>query len=216
MPEGYKVVAINQENAGQLVRSLRNERADSDKNSWALCRACASSEDETLWVLAHTDQGVTWGIIEATRTRLSTNAIARWPTPEIDETSIQQLRVFGALGEVLIWRDEDTRALNGRLLTDDDSVSVGWVAPRSGIRVIAASRVADGGTTTNGFTAVAEGNGRTHVVPWALLEDDFESRGIVGAYPLVLRVKEYFKLDRDSGCVRISASRLVALARKEW
>lgn len=217
MPEGCALVPIEPEAALKLVQGVAGGMVDGDVVR-ELTNGSAGDADPQVWLLAHTDSGVTWGLVENGTMRLSSRAVAAWPTPPIDPGSLQQLRVFGAHGEILIWRDEDHRApmkLRGRKLLDREDGSPPDTQPRVGRRVVAASRVAPRGASVGGFTAVAEGNGRTQVVPLALSDADFAPKGRKGWYPLALEIKEYFERDPDTGCVRIAASRLVGLIRRK-
>jgi CRISPR-associated protein (TIGR03984 family) len=216
MLEGADISPLADEDVRAVVADL-GSRTMTD--AVVKCLApCRNPADEPLWLLLHADAGVTWGVIEKEGVRLSSLALAGWPTPALEAGGLQQLRIFGAGGEVLIWRAEDPpRSLAGRRLADGGASGPlePWLKPGNIRQVVAASRVAEGGEARGGFTAVADGTGRTQVVPWTLTDEDFDTGGGAGPYPLELVVREYFEQDDVSGCVRVAASRLVALRRRE-
>ncbi len=213
MPEGCALTKkLTDSDAREIVYSLSARTVAA--NAAACVDSCRANAAERLWVLLHADSGVTWGIIDGTTVRLSCSLFQEWPTPEPDASALQQLRIFGAAGELLIWRIEDTpRRLAGRILAD---APFGADAPpfarhRDVQHVVAASRFAGRDATKDGFTAAGDATGRIQVLPWSLTEADFVQEGHPGAYPLVLRIREYFERDLEDGSVRVAASRLLEL-----
>ncbi len=74
-----------------------------DLRVWLQTRA------ETLglrWLLAHTDSGVIWGELRDSELALSSDAFPR-PGLRLRGETLQQARLFGAAGEVLLWRGPD-------------------------------------------------------------------------------------------------------------
>lgn len=61
--------------------------------------------DGLVWCLAHCDDGVTWGRYDAQTQRWILGSQAEPAvSPLIRHDSLQELRIFGCPGEVLIWR----------------------------------------------------------------------------------------------------------------
>lgn len=171
--------------------------------------SCQGTGD-AVWLLAHCDDGVTWGKVSGSQLALSCDAFEAWPTPRPDRKRLQTLRLFGLGGEVLLWRAEGAGAspFAGRLLGDEtDPPADCPTAPKTQVYLLSADRIAPGGNASAGFTVVQDRAGRTQVVPLDIAEDLFGKR----QYRLGLKVCHYFELDDATGCVRIAASRLVGL-----
>lgn len=160
---------------------------------------------ELPWLLAYLDDGVVWGRQEKTRWACSSG---RWGSlsPELRVGALQELRLFGPHGEALVWAEERGN-LSGRLLAD--SAANGWeegCEPMSGSFLILADRCL-AGPDPQGFTLVGDGAGSRQVVPVAAPASFF--RG--GRWPLALAVRRYLAADRETGAVRVAASRLCDL-----
>jgi CRISPR-associated protein (TIGR03984 family) len=77
------------------------------------------------WLLAHADDGVIWGEVRANSLALSNITFDHVSSqtrvsPDLRAQTLQQLRLFGAAGELLLWRVENGFA--ARWLMDVDSV----------------------------------------------------------------------------------------------
>ncbi len=90
-----------------------------DPGAWLLAWHKNAQNPEMPYLLAHTDDGVMWGIIEKGTLHLSSQqqwqAVSR--QVQLTGVKIQQLRLFGSAGELLIWRVGEG-VFNGRLLAD--------------------------------------------------------------------------------------------------
>ncbi len=186
--------------------------AEAPEDARSLLRECRGPDTGALWLLAHCDDGVTWGRCDGARLLLSCGQHEAWPTPRPTARNLQQLRLFGEAGEVLVWRREDAGdELAGRLLTDggerpdpDDPAR----PCHDVFYMVLGTRVAKGGEATgDGFTAVTDAAGRVQVLPLALGRDTPDW----GRPAACLRISHYLERDEETGCVRIAASRLVAL-----
>lgn len=216
------IESISTQQALDLISWAGSDRFNCDVDG--LLKKCGEPKtDEPLWILAHCDDGVTWGRFEGDAVKLSCSEFPRWPTPKPLPGSVQQLRIFGKKGELLIWRQgAESDQFSGRLLaaSPEEAPENEPSRPLYECYILAANRLADGeAASPSGFTAVAEGNGRTQVVPLTVKSSDFGT----GRYVLCLDVCHYFEVDMDNpdeatGSVRIAASRLIQprlLDRKE-
>lgn len=120
--------------------------------------------EEMPWLLVHADDGVIWGRREANgELTLSSNVSAitsRYPSIAVPlriET-LQQARIFGPAGELLIWRT--VTGFSGRRIMDDQGVPADtWDEPHLlwGTRVMEAEK----------FTVLEERRqGPVHAVPF--------------------------------------------------
>ena len=67
------------------------------------------------WLLVHADDGVIWGDVRESGLHLSSNAFPK-VSPPLRSITIQQVRLFGEDGELLLWRTDNGFA--ARLLLD--------------------------------------------------------------------------------------------------
>jgi CRISPR-associated protein (TIGR03984 family) len=146
------------------------------------------------YLLAHADDGVIWGRFDADGLHTSHGIAPQ--SPPLREVTLQQCRLFGLMGEMLVWRDSS--GWRARLITDGadanewyDEDQVLWgttVDPRQ-----------------DGFSLVSEGaQGMRHAVPTAVTEKDLADR------QLRLRVRHYITYNED-GEATVIVSRLVQL-----
>jgi CRISPR-associated protein (TIGR03984 family) len=89
-----------------------------DPRAWLAQRM----SDEMLWLLAHADDGVIWGKRQDDGTLLLSSDVYSDPDDypsvavPLRAVTLQQARVFGKTGELLIWRTE--KGFAGRMLAD--------------------------------------------------------------------------------------------------
>ena len=164
--------------------------------------------DPGPWLLAHLDGGVVWGWLDGDRWRLSCHAYPEC-SPPLEPAALQQARVFGPDGEVLIWRAE--RRLAGRRLVDDPAAGAApWDPPYKSYkeeRLVLLGNRWRGAHPSEPFSLVGDASGSCQAVPLRCQEQDFAG----GRWPLRLTVRHYFTLDPVSGAARVAASRLVRL-----
>jgi CRISPR-associated protein (TIGR03984 family) len=151
------------------------------------------------WLLAHCDGGVVWGLRgDDDRWTLSGDVFPEMARP-LDGASVQQLRVFGEAGELLVWRHEGT--LRARWLADRDTDVPECAKPDDEEDRLLLGRKVE--RTSRGFTLLNDGTGARHAPP---VTGPFHE----GQRPR-LRVRHYFEHDEETGAVRVAASRLVAV-----
>jgi CRISPR-associated protein (TIGR03984 family) len=162
---------------------------------------------DLVWALAHCDDGVTWGWFDKRESiwRLGSHA-APEVSPPIREQTLQELRLFGETGEVLIWRTEE--GLHGRVLCDlalptDRVDKADPLRPSDEARILRGDSVRGGGE--HGFTRVVDRTGAEQVVPAKVLSEQLRKRRVR------LHVRHYWEQDPESGAVRIAVTRLVKL-----
>lgn len=157
----------------------------------------------SAWLLAHCDDGVTWGRRQPTQNSWWLGSTI-FPDlcPRIDAINLVELRLFGADEELLLWRD-DSR-IRGRWLIDTAPQHAAPDRPHEEDRVLVGTKLKD---VRQDFSRVADGQGREQAVPIPCAHGDFDEKQ--PRWPLRLTVKHYFETDPGTGVVRVAASRLV-------
>lgn len=161
----------------------------------------APVEVEGRWLLAHCDDGVVWGMKGADGRWLLSGDVFPDVSPNLELTTVQQLRVFGDAGELLVWRHEGR--LNARWLADSIADAPSWMLPYQETRLLLGDHVEK---TSQGFALLRDAAGVRHAAPVSC----GAGRIPAGRRPK-LRVRHYFERDSKSGAVRVAASRLVAV-----
>jgi len=158
-----------------------------------------------VWMLAHCDSGVTWGVVdgEGNAFRLGSHAFpSLCPRPTAE--TLQELRLFWQAGEVLLWRSGSV--LRGRLLLDaEQQEDPGRDDHNESLRPDDEDRLLLAGSLyekKGGFARVGNGTGAEQALPIA---DGMEDP------PQRLRARHYFAGDEKTGAVKVVATRLVAL-----
>jgi CRISPR-associated protein (TIGR03984 family) len=159
------------------------------------------------WALAHCDDGVTWGRHDASAKvwHFGNQAIPE-VSPSIRPEALQELRVFGEAGEVLIWRTD--AGLRGRMLLDaspgaDRSNESDFLRPSNESRILRGDHVVE--QCEHGFSRVGDRTGAEQVLPLEVTKEQLH------AAQVRLEVRHYYQSDADTGAVRIAATRLVTL-----
>ncbi len=178
--------------------------------SWLLGEENAAAPEEAsglVWALAHCDDGVTWGRYDAVARawRLGEH-VAPEVSPPVRSETLQELRLFGEGGEVLIWRTD--AGLWGRVLRETDPVAdrddeANPLRPSNESRILRGGRVI--AQCDNDFTHVGDGTGAEQVLPLAASEEQLR------AAQVRLEVRHYYEEHAKTGAVRIAATRLVKL-----
>lgn len=200
---------VSHEIAGCEIKPL-NKATCEDYLSWLISEGKAQAPAEAaglVCTLAHCDDGVTWGRYDeaAGAWRLGSQ-VAPDVSPPIRPQTLQELRIFGEKGEVLIWRTD--AGLRGRLLREAEPPANrndenDPLRPSDESRLLRGDRVL--GSLDHGFTHVGDGKGAEQVLPLAVTSGQLRS----GRVHLVVR--HYFEADRATGAVRVAAARLVRL-----
>lgn len=156
-------------------------KSDQELQDWL------TKQTDYRFALAHADDGVIWGYFENDAWHWSGQA---FPTllPVINFTRLQQLRLFGRDGEVLLWRADSE--LCGRVIVDEGDEAVKYFDEAQLLWGTAE------GEPVDGFKTMREGSqGLRHAPPSAIA--DFG----------MLATRNYIAYDMDN-CAYIKASRL--------
>ena len=162
--------------------------------------ARATSGPGATWLLAHSDDGVTWGKRSPAGWQTGAEVFPQ-VSPPITVSTLLELRLFGEEEEIFMWRSRD--GLRGRKLQDIDGVVHEAVRPKDEIRVLVGDHLVE--PSREGFSRVGSATGAEQVVPLSLDRHVFDA----ARWPLRLQVRHYFQEDRETGAVRIAATRLV-------
>ncbi len=177
----------------QVDTSIDFTDFEADPHQWFVDQG---KERGLTFFLAHDDDGVIWGKVENGKLNLSGEAFPEVNVP-LRPLTLQQVRLFGTAGELLVWRVEG--GWRGRVLTD--------VAGHDEDRIEETHWL--WGTSTHppgpkdGFTLMRDGQqGLEHAVPREM--PDPNQLG----YHAALQVAHYLDYD-EHGQAYIAMSRLV-------
>ena len=131
--------------------SLNNESCLEYFN-WILNKG-AKQECRMSWLLAHCDDGVTWGRLENGKWLLASEYFPDI-APVPSRHNIQQIRIFGRESEVLIWRSEGSFA--GRKIKDVAFNAEKYLKPWCESQILLGTRLKE---TSSGFSLVADSTG---------------------------------------------------------
>lgn len=171
---------------------------------------------ELTWLLAHADDGVIWGRLDeadglvtsfqATDGLNESSENRTYDPPDLNAASVQQARLFGEHGELLLWRE--TNNLRARLIrnSQDDETSDWDDVIDETYLLWGTSR--DSQALDLGFTLMQEGaQGLRHAVPMIWPNPEHTSSDAPGQR-LKMKIRHYLN---KQGFARIEASRLVRL-----
>lgn len=172
---------------------------DDDLTAWIEAQY---KEYKLKYLLAHADDGVIWGHFRTSK--LSTSDAVLKQSPPLQLMTLQQCRIFGKDGEVLLWKANNT--WNARFLVD----------PLDKNRIIEERQLLWGThgekRETEGFTCLKDGSqGLEHAVPFTEIELGGDGKL---TRPVRLVVHHFIDYD-DDGVARIVLSRLVDLTTKD-
>lgn len=196
--------------AGCTIKSL-GETECNDYLAWVLSSGNMPHKEATglQWLLALCDDGVVWGYWDdvLAQWKLSSRAFPD-ASPVITTANLQEMRVFGEVGEILMWKENGVFA--GRALTDNGSAldKESPLRPSTEERLLLGDRILE--DAADGFTKVGDSTGSQQAVPLVCTSEDF--RG--GIWPLRLQLRHYFEADVCSGAVRAAACRLVKVYKE--
>lgn len=153
-----------------------------------------AQEHQLTYLLAHADDGVIWGHFHQDHLCTSNSVLRESPPLRIE--TLQQGRIFGPAGEILLWKGGDS--WKAGLITKPDVERIEEKQLLLGTHgKIHASE---------GFTVLWDGaQGLKHAVPFTQIE--FQANQKL-AQSLRLLVHHYIEYDQD-GLARITLSRLV-------
>jgi len=168
---------------------------------------------DLAWVLAHSESGVTWGRYdgEENRWRLGDEVAPDEISPSLRRDTLLEVRVFGEGGEVLIWRSGSE--LRGRVLADDIQGQAGSgdepdpLKPSCEYRLLRCRHLKR--ALDHGFGHMATGTGAEQVIP--LIVSGGSRNPVQEQDWPRLGVRHYYERDRETGAVRVVATRLAKL-----
>lgn len=155
------------------------------------------------WLLAHADDGVIWGRIAENGQLITADNVAPEVSPPLRSETLQQMRLFGEDGELLLWRDGDNE-WHARLIRQPvDGEPPTFTEAIDELQILWGT---DPNPLDSAFTLMSDGaQGLRHAVPLVVSGKYSEENR-----PLRLWVRHYLKYD-ENGFTRIIASRLVGL-----
>ena len=151
---------------------------------------------QLTYLLAHADDGVIWGRFDDGKLTIANQVFTKHDFPKLRLLTLQQCRIFGYQGEVLLWKYGE----NWQWRFIDDS----------GKDKIEERQILWGthGKKQGNFTLLWDGSqGLRHAVPFT----DVELKDDRLVNPVRLIVHHYIDYDDNSGVARICLSRLVDL-----
>ncbi|XHX78399.1 MAG: CRISPR-associated protein Csx19 [Stenomitos frigidus ULC029] len=169
---------------------------DAALKTWLLKQA---PDYQLRYLLAHADDGVIWGYFSDSKLTIAREVFPQFP--ELRLSTLQQCRIFGVNGEVLLWTTEG--GWRSRVISDPSTEA-------EHPDIIIEDQVLWGtqGKVQDNFTLLSDGQQELyHAVP--LTNIQFDNPKALKR-PVRLKVKHYIKYD-DDGLARIWSSRLVDL-----
>ncbi|MCP2727178.1 type III-D CRISPR-associated protein Csx19 [Limnofasciculus baicalensis] len=166
------------------------------------------------YLLAHAEDGVIWGHFDIDSGTLTTarEIFIECNFPKLCLNTLQQCRVFGEAGEVLLWNS------NGEWRSRPVLQSkVSELIAQDKIGLIPETQILWGtqGKTNGNFTLLSDGSqGLKHAVPIPVEESYFRKDKNELYRPVRLEVNHYFCYNSD-GVARIFLSRLVSLKKEK-
>jgi CRISPR-associated protein (TIGR03984 family) len=162
------------------------------------------------YLLAHAEDGVIWGKFEISTGTFKTarEVFPECNFPELRLNTLQQCRIFGKPGEVLLWNSNEK--WRSRLILETKASEL---ISKKQIGLIPESQVLWGTkgqeNKEHGFTLLSDGSqGLKHAVPLTNINFGADEKEL--KRPVQLDVHHYFCYDSD-GVARIFISRLVSL-----
>jgi len=199
-----KLIAVN-----ERAEPLSTDGLTEDLPGWLRAQAALL---DPCWLLAHADDGVIWGSVDAERCRTSFDVAhlhpdARPTCPPLRLVTLQSARLFGDAGEALLWRDGE-RGWRARLIrAAGRDETADWREAFDESQLLWGNQATALGDS--GFVLLRDGSqGLRHVVPLPDGPREFRGR------PLRLRLRHYVREDR-SGFARVVQSRLMRLFVEE-
>lgn len=152
------------------------------------------------YLLAHAEDGVIWGCFQNDDLIIAHEVFPEFPKLRL--LTLQQCRLFGEPGEVLLW--QTNRGLKARSIQNDDNVEK---LPNDEEQILLGTQ----GREKNGFTLLSDGQqGLKHAVPLTGINDSDDNKQ---HRPVRLIIRHYIDYN-EAGVARIFLSRLVSLKSK--
>lgn len=197
----------------QLTHISEETLTESSLKDWLIQHAVTESY-QLPYLLAHAEDGIIWGRFDIESQELETSDCA-FPECQFSclrLSALQQCRIFGDAGELLLWNDNNV--WRSRLILQS---KVSELMTQQQIGLIPESQLLWGtqGKTNGNFTLLSDGSqGLKHAVPIAVEQTYFSKDKNVFYRPVRLEVNHYFCYDSD-GVAKIFLSRLVSLKKEK-
>lgn len=164
--------------------------------------AAQPSLGRETWLLAYAEDGVIWGKLANGKLMLPKS-----DTPTLSPLTLLEARLFGADGEIHIWRTDggfsacrvtDTPAESGAF----DEIQRLWGTASDG--------------TADGFTQLVDGQEELrHAVPVEIPNDYFTTQH-PRYHPALIQTRHYFAIDEKTGVATVALSRLVCVQAESF
>lgn len=161
-----------------------------------------AKEYQFKYLLAHAEDGLMWGKFENDELKTADTVFPEH-CPKLRLLTLQQCRIFGESGEILLWKTE--QKWNARLVQDNSTQDCLEEA-----QILWGTKIE---SEKDGFTLLADGSeGLKHAVPLTDLKCYFPEDQKKGKLhrPIRLIIKHYINYN-ETGIARVSLSRLVSL-----
>lgn len=186
---------------------------DDDLVTWLESQAAEANLGPQVWLLAHAFDGIIWGYINRMgKLQLSTDTKPS-TSPPLASLTLMEARLFGANGEIHLWRNQDASTdslfnacyvwdVAGDAVTEEhgdafDEFQLLWGTEAEG--------------AYNGFTLLNDGQeGLRHAVPIEVPASTFDAKR-PSYRPVSLCVRHYLDYRADTGESYIAMARLVGI-----
>lgn len=180
---------------------------DFDPERWLVSNA----QRDMGFVLAHAEDGVIWGRVENGQLGLAGKRFSQVDV-SLDIRTLQQARLFGPAGEVIVWRTPEGKFL-ARRIADGPTPSADTIEDQQWLwGTPIGEKDAQGRFSLmerHGFMLLREGKqGLRHAPPIGHLGLKLDER-------VMLTVRHYIDSDPQTGLAYIADSRLLELRRVE-
>ena len=172
---------------------------DDDLRSWLESQA-PSVSTQTPYLLAHAEDGVIWGRFDQGKLIIANEVFTESNFPRLRLCTLQQCRIFGREGEVLLWKYGEKWKWRPIGNPEEDKISERQILWGTH------------GEKRGNFTLLWDGSqGLKHAVPLSIItgsDGQLDKR-------VRLLVYHYINYNNEDGLARIYRSRLVDLTTKE-
>ncbi|MEZ4622950.1 MAG: CRISPR-associated protein Csx19 [Caldilineaceae bacterium] len=181
-------------NCGFNAKEVNVDSFQSDPAAWF---AQQESLGDDTWLLAYAEDGAIWGKLSK-----GTLALAPANSPMLSANTLLEARLFGAQGEVHIWRTNE--GFNAYRITDVpeengafDETQRLWGTESEG--------------AADGFTHLVDGQEELrHTMPIEIPRNFFTKRH-PRFHPALIQTRHYFAINQETGVTSIALSRLVSV-----
>jgi CRISPR-associated protein (TIGR03984 family) len=196
----------------QLTQISEETLTETSLKDW-LTQHAITENYQLPYLLAHAEDGIIWGRFDVENLALETSdrAFPECQFSCLRLSTLQQCRIFGEAGEVLLWNDSGV--WRSRLILQS---KVSELIAQQQIGLIPELQILWGtqGKTNGNFTLLSDGSqGLKHAVPISVDQTYFSKDRNELYRPVRLEVNHYFCYDSD-GVAKICLSRLVSLKKE--